>query len=114
MQSKLIIVEGLSDKRHLQKIIREKVEIICTHGTFGVEKFDQMLDKYNLDHRDVYLFVDADESGEKLRKQLRAELPHARHLYIPAEWTEVETTPENIIAMELLKHHIDVKPIYLT
>lgn len=110
---KVIIVEGLSDKRHIKKVIREDVEIICTHGTFGVEKFDDMLNQYDLDHRDVYIFVDADESGEKLRKQLRQELPHAHHLYIPIEWVEVETTPENIIATELLKFNIDIHPIYL-
>jgi toprim domain protein len=113
MEKKIIIVEGLSDKRHIQKIIHEDVEIICTHGTFGIEKFDDMLEKYQLDDRDVYIFVDADESGEMLRKQLRRELPHARHLYIPTEWTEVETTPEDVIATELLRQHFDIHPIYL-
>lgn len=109
---KVIIVEGLSDKLHLQKIIKEDVDIICTHGTFGIEKFDDMLNEHDFDHRDVFIFVDADDSGEKLRKQLAAELPLAIHLYIPTEYIEVEWTPEHILASELVKHYIKINPLY--
>jgi len=111
--NRIIIVEGSSDKRILQKVMKESVEIICTYGTFGVEKFDDMLDTYDLDFRDVYIFVDADEPGIQLRKQLTAELPHARHLYIPEEYVEVETTPERVLATELLKQNFEINPIYL-
>lgn len=111
---KIIIVEGLSDKLHIQKIIREEIDIICTHGTFGIEKFDEMLNEYDLDYRDVYIFVDADESGIKLRKQLTAELPNAIQMYIPDEYQQVELTPLNIIAHELVKHNFKIDPLYLT
>lgn len=111
--NKIIIVEGLSDKNHIRKVIQEDIDIICTHGTFGVEKFDEMLDEFDLDYRDVYIFVDADESGIKLRKQLTKELPHAKHMYIPEEYQEVERTPENVIATELVKHNFHINPIYL-
>lgn len=110
---KIIIVEGLSDKLQVRKVLREKVEIVCTHGTFGVEKFDEMLDEYDLDYRDVYIFVDADESGAALRKQLTAELPNATQMYIPEEYQEVELAPENIIAQELVKHNFKINPFYL-
>lgn len=110
---KVIIVEGLSDKKHIQKIIAEDIEIICTNGTFAIERFDEMLEKFDLDHCEVYIFVDSDPSGVKLRRQLTAELPHAQHLYIPDEHEEVERTPENIIAVELTKHHITVMPRWL-
>lgn len=110
---RIIIVEGTSDKRIIKKVLREPVEIICTYGTFGVEKFDEMLERYDLDDRDVFIFVDADEPGVKLRKQLARELPHAYHLYIPVEYVEVETTPENILATELVKHHFKINPLYL-
>ncbi len=113
LDKKIIIVEGLSDKLHVQKIVREDIDIVCTHGTFGVEKFDQMLDEFDLDNRDVYIFVDTDESGIKLRKQLSAELPNAIHLYIPEEYQQVELTPENIIAQELVKNHFTINPLYL-
>ncbi len=111
--NRVIIVEGVFDKRHIRKILKEEVLIICTYGTFGVEKFDEMLEKYELDDRDVYIFTDADEPGLELRKALTRELPHAAHLYIPAEWVEVEAAPEKIVATELVKHHFRVHPIYL-
>lgn len=111
--NKIIIVEGLSDKLHVRKVLKEEIEIVCTHGTFGVEKFDQMLYDYDLDNRDVYIFVDADESGLKLRKQLAQELPHASHMYIPDVYQEVERTPENVIAVELVKHCFQVDNFYL-
>lgn len=111
--NRIIIVEGISDKRRVQKVLKEEITIICTYGTFGVEKFDNMLEKYHLDDRDVYIFTDADEPGVGLRKELTRELPNAYHLYIPDEWVEVETAPEKIIASELLKHHFSVHPIYL-
>ncbi len=44
----MIIVEGRSDKRQLEKIIIEDVDIICTHGTFSIEKFDELLETYHL------------------------------------------------------------------
>jgi len=110
---KIIIVEGQSDKSHIKKVIQEDVDIICTHGTFGVEKFDNMLEEFDLDYRDVYIFVDADESGVQLRKQLTAELPNAIHMYIPDEYQEVELTPENVIAAELVKHNFKINRLYL-
>jgi len=112
-EDRIIIVEGLSDKRHIEKVLKENIPIICTYGTFGVEKFDEMLEKYQLDFREVYIFVDADEPGRELRKQLKRELPHASHLYIPDEWVEVETAPEKWIAMELVKYNFQIHPVYL-
>ncbi|HLR24059.1 MAG TPA: toprim domain-containing protein [Pseudogracilibacillus sp.] len=109
---KVVIVEGTNDKHHIKKVLLEDVDIICTYGTFGVEKFDEMLEAYNLDYRDVYIFVDSDEPGEKLRQQLKQELPHAHHLYVPPEWAEVEATPEKLIAHELLQAHFEVHSIY--
>lgn len=114
MEKKVIIVEGLSDKMQLHKVIDEEIDIICTHGTFGIEKFDRMLYEYDLDHREVYIFVDADDSGMKLRKQLTAELPHAHQMYIPAEFVEVESTPEMFLTAELMKHDIKVNRLYFT
>src|SRR5690625_1462034 len=111
--NRIIIVEGINDKRLIQKVLREKVPISCTYGTFGIEKFDEMLEDYDVDNREVYIFVDADEPGNELRRELMKELPHAQHMYIPSEHVEVETTPENIIATELVKHNFDIHPIYL-
>lgn len=108
MNKKVIIVEGQTDQRKLAKIITEEVDIVCTHGTFSIEWFDELLEKYNLDYREVYIFVDADESGIELRRQLAAELPHAEHMYINDHNKEVAKTPEHILATELLKKHIEI------
>lgn len=108
-QQKIIIVEGLADKLHIQKLISEPVDIICTHGTFGIGKFDNMLEKHDLDDREVYIFVDEDNAGHKLRKQLRAELPHAIDMFIDAEYVEVEAAPLKHIKSELEKNHFEIK-----
>jgi len=66
------------------------------------------LEQYNLDDREVYIFVDSDQSGEMLRKQLTVELPHAHHIYVTEQYVEVATTPESILATQLLKKHIEI------
>lgn len=111
--NKVIIVEGLTDKRELAKIITEDVTIICTNGTLGIEKFDELLDKYDLDNQDVYIFADEDDSGIRLRKQLTRELPHAEHIYISSEFKEVATTPGEVLANALAAKNIKVNPFFL-
>ncbi len=110
---KIIIVEGKSDKQHIKKVIVEPVEVICTFGTFSISYFDEILEAYDLDHRDVYIFVDEDESGLELRKELTRELPHAHHVRVNSEYREVETTPLNEIAHALLSQNIEVDPRFL-
>ncbi len=34
---KVIIVEGKSDKKRVQQVIAEPVNIICTHGTMSID-----------------------------------------------------------------------------
>lgn len=110
---KVIIVEGLTDKKQISKVIAEDADIICTNGTLGVEKFDELLEKYDLDNRDVYILVDEDSPGIKLRNQLSRELPHAGHIYVSSDYREVATTPENMLASELAGKRIEVNPIFL-
>ena len=110
---KVIIVEGTTDKAQIKKVIDEDVIILCTFGTFGIERFDQLLEEYELDDREVYIFTDEDEAGSTLRKQLKRELPHAQHIYISGEHKEVATTPLNVIAPLLASKKIQVKPFFL-
>lgn len=113
LDKKVIIVEGKSDKKQIQRLLKEEIDIVCTYGTFGIEKFDAMLEKYALDDREVYIFVDADEPGVTLRKQLTRELPNARQLYIPEEYIEVELTPAIILASILQKNNIQIHEQYV-
>jgi toprim domain protein len=108
---KVIIVEGTSDKKKVQKVIKEPVDIICTNGTISLSKLDEIIDE--LFGKDVYILVDADEAGEKLRRQFKREFPEAEHLYIDRTYREVATAPEYHLATVLLGANIDVFTQYL-
>lgn len=110
---KVIIVEGLTDKKQIEKLITDQVTIICTNGTLGVAKFDELLETYDLDNKDVYILTDEDSAGLKLRKQLQRELPHAEHIYVSGEFREVATTPESVLANALVSKRINVNPLFL-
>lgn len=108
---KVIIVEGTSDKRKIANLIKEPVEIICTNGTISASKMDEFIDQ--LYHKELYILVDADEAGEKLRKQFKREFPHAEHLYIDRTYREVATAPTHHLASVLLGADIDVYTEFL-
>lgn len=108
---KVIIVEGKSDKKKVSVIIKEPVEIICTNGTIGLSKLDEMVEF--LENKQVYILADADEAGEKLRKLFKRELPEANHIYIDKTYREVATAPEKHLAEVLLSANIDVHKEYL-
>lgn len=111
---KVIIVEGLTDKRRIEKVIDDDdVTILCTNGTLGIKQFDEMLETYDLDMKDVFIFVDEDKSGWKLRKLLAKELPHAEHMYVSSDYREVAATPERMIAAELIDKRFSVNPLFL-
>ena len=108
---KVIIVEGTTDKRKVKDIIKEPIEIICTNGTISITKMDELIE--SLVERDVYILVDADEAGEKLRKQFKREFPEAEHLYIDRMYKEVAAAPEYHLATVLIGANIDVHKEYL-
>ena len=66
-----------------------------------------MIDRALTD-KDVYILVDADESGEKLRKQLKREFPEAKHLYIDKMYREVATAPKYHLADSLASVQISI------
>ncbi|SIS43644.1 toprim domain-containing protein [Salimicrobium flavidum] len=109
----IMIVEGITDKKHISKMLDQALEIICTHGTLGVERMEELILDYELDHRPVYILVDEDYSGYKLREQFKEELPHATHLYINKAYREVAATPEPELARLLASNRFHVKPIYM-
>lgn len=87
---KVMIVEGKSDKQKVKHVIEEPVDIICTNGTISQAKLDEFAE--TLFDKDVYILVDADESGEKLRRQLKRELPKLR-IYTLIEYTKKSLPP---------------------
>nr|WP_263324976.1 toprim domain-containing protein [Neobacillus sp. Marseille-Q6967] len=108
---KVLIVEGKSDKKKVKSILKEQVEIICTNGTISISKLDELIDF--LEDKEVYILVDADDAGEKLRKQLKREFPNAEHLYIDRMYREVATAPVYHLATVLIGANIDVHSEYL-
>lgn len=110
IEPKVIVVEGKTDREKLLKVIAEPVEIICTYGTLSDEKIEELI--IPLENNEVYIFVDADESGEKLRKQLKQELPNAYHIYTRKQYSEVAKTPLDFIAKLLRSHHFKVKSLF--
>lgn len=110
---KVIIVEGRSDRKKVEHLINEQLEIICTNGTLGIEKLEELIEQYELDDKDIYILVDEDESGIKLRKQLNKELPHAQNLFVDKSYREVATTPNNILASVLVSANISIHPHFL-
>ncbi|WP_163098939.1 toprim domain-containing protein [Peribacillus alkalitolerans] len=109
---KVIIVEGTSDKRKVKSVVNEPVEIICTNGTISLSKLDELIDE--LFNKEVYILVDADEAGEKLRKQFKREFPEASHIYIDRAYREVATAPKHHLATVLLSANIDVNTEFLS
>ncbi len=95
MTDKVIIVEGKTDKEQLMRVLDEQVEIICTYGTISFDRLEELSEE--LEEKDVYVLVDADDAGEKLRRQLTQEIPHAEHLYITMLHREVAETPLNYL-----------------
>lgn len=112
LSEKVIVVEGRSDKQRIQKIIAEPIKIICTNGTVSPSRLEELLAPY--EHGDMYIFVDADESGEKLRALIKREFPEALHLYTEVTYREVETTPMKVLANILLGANIEVRSQFIT
>ncbi|WP_409295210.1 toprim domain-containing protein [Peribacillus sp. SCS-26] len=108
---KVIIVEGTSDKRKVISVLNEPIEVICTNGTISLTRLEEIMDEHF--DKEVYILVDADEAGEKLRKQFKREFPEAMHLYIDRAYREVENAPAYHIATVLLSANIDVHAEYL-
>ncbi|HWJ02347.1 MAG TPA: toprim domain-containing protein [Verrucomicrobiae bacterium] len=105
---KVIIVEGKTDKQRLEEILDEPVDIICTYGTLSEAKVEEII--LPLQNREVFVLVDADEPGNKLRSRLKLELPNARHLYTRSMYREVARTPLEHLVKILHDAHFLVNP----
>lgn len=108
---KVIVVEGRSDKLRIEMVLAEPLEIICTNGTASPTKIEELLTPYEA--YEIFIFADADPSGEKLRQTCKRAFPEARHLYTDEKFKEVATTPLKVLASILLNAHIDVKKEFI-
>lgn len=110
-RKKIIIVQGLNDKLRLQRMITEPIQILCTNGTFNLNRFKTLLMKYDLHNQIVYIYVSDSSEGKHLRKQLTRHLPLARHVHIQSQ--DVTASQMNLLASELERHKLQINPVYL-
>lgn len=108
---RVVIVEGGADRKRLQKVLAETVEIICTNGTVSPYRIEELLAPY--EDYELYVFFDADPSGEKLRTLFKRAYPEALHLYTERQYGQVETTPFRTLATILLAERFVVHPQFL-
>lgn len=101
-RQKILIVEGKADRLRLQRILAEPVKILCTFGTISEYDLDELLLPYET--ADLYVFVDADYTGEKIRSLFERNYPGAIHLYTNEFYKEVETTPYDLLSAQLKKY----------
>lgn len=106
---KVIIVEGKTDKQKLLQILDEPVEIACTYGTLGLNRLEQLITDFRDD--DVYVLLDADDSGNKARNLFKREFPNVRYLYTHKMYREVATTPIDVLTKILEDAYFAVKPL---
>lgn len=106
---KVIVVEGLSDKTKIAPLIAEPVMILCTNGTVSASRLEELLLPY--EDLDIIILVDADKSGEKLRKLVKREFPEARHFYINRSYKEVAATPIRILQDVLISANVQVNKL---
>lgn len=99
---KVLIVEGKTDKRRVEEVLIEPVQIICTYGTMGIEKFDEILEQLN--GNDIYILSDADKEGRNIRKWFKKHLSESTHIYIDPKFGEVGRCPRDYLANVLMRH----------
>jgi len=80
--SEIVVVEGKDDTKRLQQVLN--VDTIETNGSaLNNETLDKI--KHAQSVRGVIVFTDPDFPGEKIRKQIMAVVPDAKHAFITRE-----------------------------
>ncbi len=76
----IIVVEGRHDYQKIKAVLPD-VDILITNGSAIEESFLQQLERLSLTH-DIIVFVDADNSGERLRRIISKRIPSVKHAFI--------------------------------
>lgn len=105
-----IIVEGKNDRNRLRRVLLPEVEILCTFGTLNTLKLESLRRKVG--NREVYLYMDNDSSGHKIRSVLRDAFPDATHIYTRRGYAGVEGTPDEYNIAQLEKAGLGEYIIY--
>lgn len=106
----VIVVEGKNDRSRLQKLLSSEIAILCTYGTLSTERIESL--KKKIGDSAVYLFMDNDASGKKIRAILRDTYPDAEHIYTRRGYAGVEGTPDEYLIQQLEKAGLEEYIIY--
>ncbi|WP_028546854.1 toprim domain-containing protein [Paenibacillus taiwanensis] len=106
----VIIVEGKNDRSRLRRLLRDDVTILCTYGTLNTNKTETL--RKEVGDMNVYLFMDNDASGKKIRGVLRDTFQDAEHLYTRRGYAGVEGTPDEYLIQQLEKAGLEEYIIY--
>jgi len=105
-----IIVEGKNDRSRLRRLLVEDVDILCTFGTLNTLKLEALRKKVG--NEEVFLYMDNDSSGKKIRGILRDAFPDAVHIYTRRGYAGVEGTPDEYNITQLEKAGLEEYIIY--
>ncbi|WP_025692351.1 toprim domain-containing protein [Paenibacillus zanthoxyli] len=105
-----IIVEGKNDRSRLRRLLKPEVDILCTFGTLNTVKLETL--RKQVGDSEVYLYMDNDSSGKKIRGVLRDAFPDAEHIYTRRGYAGVEGTPDEYSITQLEKAGLEEFIIY--
>ncbi|EES73277.1 toprim domain protein [Paenibacillus sp. oral taxon 786 str. D14] len=105
-----IIVEGKNDRSKLRRLLDEEVRIYCTFGTLNTEKLESLRKKVKDD--ELFLFLDNDPSGKRIRGVLRDAFPDAEQIYTRRGYAGVEGTPDEYLIAQLEKAGLEEYIVY--
>lgn len=105
-----IIVEGKNDRSRLRRLLTSDITILCTFGTLNNAKLDAL--QKQVRDQEVYLFMDNDSSGKRIRGILRDAFPDAEQIYTRRGYAGVEGTPDEYLIAQLEKAGLEEFIIY--
>ncbi|CAM3050162.1 DNA primase [Paenibacillus sediminis] len=105
-----VIVEGKNDRSKLRRLLAPEISILCTFGTLNSNKLEAL--RKQIKDGEVYLFMDNDASGRRIRGVLRDVFPDASHIYTRRGYAGVEGTPDEYIIAQLEKAGLEEYIIY--
>lgn len=105
-----IIVEGKNDRSKLRRLLSEEIRIHCTFGTLNSRKLESLRKLIKDD--EVYLFLDNDPSGKRIRGVLRDTFPDAEQMYTRRGYAGVEGTPDEYLIAQLEKAGLEEFILY--
>jgi len=97
----VIVVEGKNDRRQLEKVLRPEIAIFCTFGIPSTDRLERL--KKKIGQSPLYIFVDNDAAGRRIRGVLAEAFPDAEHIYTRRGYDGVEGTPLEYLVQQLEK-----------